>query len=662
MKNFRFALLTLVLTSANANAQMLAGTAAQILSVNVGSQVASVLPADRDNTANWQKAGLLSIGGRPSRTTQCGSAVAATGTTADFANIQTAINNCTPGQYVQLGSGTFNTNTGCVLLNKGITLRGAGPGVTNLVVSNGATLNNVNPGVHADCVVKVGGTPTVTNTTNLTSDAAQGALSVNVGSTAGISIGSLVLIDELANGQSMPDCCFNGGTGRVWASSDYRVMWNNHSPTVAFFDSACVGFGNGNNFSCGTNGDECAYSVRCGGVNEELHLVTDVTGSTVTFDSPLTLSYRTANTAQLRVYTGIVQQAGLESLTVQGGDQGNMMFQGCMYCWAYRVESTIWLNTGAFAFYGAAFRNQVERSWAHNAAWPVNGGGGYAINHTFGASENYVIDNIVMLANKVEVFRASGSGTVVAYNYMDDGYINGQNWVETGLNCSHLVGSHGVLHEGNHSWNTDNDFTHGSVGHCAFFRNYLTGFRAPFTRLDGVFTDDRGNTPTGVGPLRAISDHPYSYWDSFIGNIAGVAGAMGSWTYRCAAGNADSGCAPAIFNLGWNDTSVPGSLADGTMALTYPASPSGTITGPGCLTTGNCTPIVDGNYDYKTNAIQWAQSAHALPASLYLPTRPAFFVGTWPAVDPINGVVNGVPAQARWVACQPSPTAACLMP
>src|SRR5437762_13822298 len=32
----------------------------------------SLLPADRDASANWQMAGLLSVGGIPNRTTQCG--------------------------------------------------------------------------------------------------------------------------------------------------------------------------------------------------------------------------------------------------------------------------------------------------------------------------------------------------------------------------------------------------------------------------------------------------------------------------------------------------------------------------------------------------------------------------------------------------------------
>jgi hypothetical protein len=296
---------------------------------------------------------------------------------------------------------------------------------------------------------------------------------------------------------------------------------------------------------------------------------------------------------------------------------------------------------------------------------------------TFGASEEYIVNGISMLANKVIVVRASGAGSVIAYNYMDDAYIcgncgggsSGDTWVEVGLNCSHLVGSHACLFEGNQSFNTDNDFTHGNSGHLTYFRNWLTGFRAAFTSLDGTAVNDGTNTPTGVGPLRAISDHPYSYWDSFIGNVAGTSGRVLSWNLRCASGNADSSCTPGtIYNLGWNDTSVLGSLPDGTMGVSYPSAPNGTITGPGCLSTSNCAPVLDGNYDYKSNSIQWASNdtAHTLPSSLYLSVKPAFFSAgsctyPWPWVTPTDTPpiqVNScggsaLPAKARWDASTP---------
>jgi hypothetical protein len=643
-----------------------------------GASGSDLLTPGRDATANWRMAGLLSVGGIPPSTRQCGSTLTPSGrddTAAINASIAAcSVTTCPSGKFINLGSGTFLIDAAGtpVRLNKCVVLRGQGPGVTILHSSDGAVLNSVNPGAHNAAIVKAGGSAAIAATTALTSDGTLGATSIQVASTAGFVVGGLVHVDELANGQAMPDCCFNNGKGTVWAEPDYRVVWNSHNPTVMYFDSTCVGQGtNGNHFSCDSpGGDACAYSVRCGGVTEELHLITAVNRgtNTITFDSPLTISYRVANSAAAHSYppSSLVFYAGVEKMTVSNGDQGNLGFAGCVYCWAHAVESTQWLNAGGFFFYNAAFRDQVDFSYVHNAAWPVNGGGGYAINLTFGTSEDYIFDNIDMLANKVDVVRASGAGTVFAYNYMDDAYINGiDNWVETGMNCSHLVGSHHVLFEGNWGFNSDNDFTHGSVNHCTWFRNYMAGFRRAFTALDGTLVDDINSLPGGNGPLRAVGDHGYSYWDSFIGNVAGTSGKVSSWKYRCASGGADSGCTPGtLFNLGWNDTSVAGSLADGSMEVTYPTSPTGadlTITGPGCVTSGeSCAPIVDGNFDFGTNTIQWASNdtARVLPDSMYLTRKPAFFDAgrgyTWPWVNPTGSPpLYTLPAKSRYDAGTP---------
>ena len=692
-------------------------------------------------------AGLQSVGGIPAHTTKCGSTLKPSGgddtAAINWAIAACSVRRCPSGKYIELGAGRFLIDAvgTPVELNKCITLVGQGPGTTILHSGNGAVLNIPRPGTHIAPIIRAGGSATIGRSTNLSADGAQGAYSVTVASAAGFSVGDMVLIDELGNGQPMPDPAFNGalvapqatatcsssgttltctgmtGTirkwliptcsgcaydvwitggsgdtwttstalgassatvrfiGSVWAESDYRVVWNQRVPAVRYFDSACVGYANNNDWaaSCATNGDECAYSIRCGGVTEELKLIARISGHVITFDSPLTISYRTARTAQLHDYpsSSFVTYAGVENMSLSNGDEGNLVFEGCVYCWAHEVESSQWLNAGGFAFYQGALRDQVDFSWVHDAAWPIYGGAGYAINETYGASENYIFNNIDMLANKVDVVRASGAGTVFAYNYMDDGYINGQDsWVETGMNCSHLAGSHHVLFEGNQSWNSDDDSTHGSTGHCTWFRNWMTGFRAPFTALDGRSVNDTANIPPGVGPLRAIGDNPYSYWNSFVGNVTGTNGAVGSWTLKCARGNANFGCGPVIYTLGWNSSSVSGSEADLVQGIDYPGTITGTITGPGCLASGeSCSPIRDGNYDYKSNSIQWASNdtTHVLPNSFYLTAAPAFFSSgsgyPWPWVVPespttqlpkgCSGSCAGLPAKARWDAGTP---------
>jgi hypothetical protein len=69
------------------------------------AQTASaLLPADRNASANWQKAGLLSVGGIPNRTLVCGGATIKPQGSGkdDTSNIQTAIEDCSPGGVVEL--------------------------------------------------------------------------------------------------------------------------------------------------------------------------------------------------------------------------------------------------------------------------------------------------------------------------------------------------------------------------------------------------------------------------------------------------------------------------------------------------------------------------------------------------------------------------------
>jgi hypothetical protein len=47
-----------------------------------------------------------------------------------------------------------------------------------------------------------------------------------------------------------------------------------------------------------------------------------------------------------------------------------------------------------------------------------------------------------------------------------------------------------MLFEGNRSFNIDSDNTHGNSIYHTFFRNYASGYRRPFTTLDGTYIDD----------------------------------------------------------------------------------------------------------------------------------------------------------------------------
>jgi hypothetical protein len=93
-----------------------------------GDPTIGVLPSYNDVYANWKNAGLALVGGIPNRTTICATVNPLGGGQDDYNDIQTAINNCPPGEVVQLGAGAFSVYLADLPINisTGITLRGTG--------------------------------------------------------------------------------------------------------------------------------------------------------------------------------------------------------------------------------------------------------------------------------------------------------------------------------------------------------------------------------------------------------------------------------------------------------------------------------------------------------------------------------------------------------
>jgi hypothetical protein len=587
-----------------------------------------LLPADRNASANWRMAGLLSVGGIPNRTVICATVRPLGNLQDDTKIIQTAISNCPLGQVVSLAAGTFTIAEGSyVMLNKGISLRGAGPGITILQRTKGATLGSYRPGSNPSPMIIVGPMRwnNKTSATALTADAVAGTNSIQVASSAGFSVGQIVLLDEASGAGWQKNV---EGPGQIWASPDYRVVWQKHNPPRGGDDFSATGYP----YDSGTAG--CWFS-NCDRPTSEIKQISGISGNTITFDSPVTISYRVSHLAQLYYWQGPqTRNAGVENMTLEGGDDGNLRFEWAAYCWARNVETTLWLGEG-FAI-DSSFRVQLEEFYAHAPAWPVPGGGGYNISLSHASSEILIENGISVLANKVMVSRSAGAGSVVAYNYMDDGFVGGQRaWQEIGLNASHMVGSHHTLFEGNYTFNMDSDTTHGNAIYHTFFRNYATGYRSRFkdyVNSDSV-SDDINDLPGRNAPLRAAGAQVYSYWFSFIGNVLGTEGHTSEWSYNAPSRSGT----PCIWLLGWDN--LPHQLDDPNVAD---------------------TTIRDGNFDYLTNTVIWAanDTAHTLPNSLYLAHKPAFFDAgrgyTWPWVNPTGSPqVYALPAKVRYDAGTP---------
>jgi hypothetical protein len=582
------------------------------------------LPADRATV--WSP-GMMGVGGIPIRSKVCSTLAPRGGGVDDTAQVQDAINACPPGQVVQLAAGTFIINSGnFLLINKGITLRGAGPGQTTLAKTNGAKPFQAAVSAKPSPLIIVG--PSRWNngavgSTDLTADAVKGSYAVTVAKPAGFSAGQIVLLDEAsgAGWQTDPQ-----GRGQIWASPDWRVVWQKHDPVVQYVDDFAV-----DAFPT-TPATAGSWFSRSDRPTAEIKQIASVSGATVTFTTPIHISYRTSHAAQLSRYgQAHVKNAGVEDLKLIGGDNGNLRFQWAALSWARNVENTVWHDEG-FAI-DSSFRIELREFYVHDAAWAQPGGGGYAISLSAGTAEVLIENGISVRANKVMVARSAGAGSVVGYNYMDMGYINTTSgWIETGLNASHMVGSHHALFEGNYGFNADSDQTHGNSIYHTFFRNHLRGIRAPFdNQAGGARIDDV--TQSRNGPKRSAGLMAYSYWMSFVGNVLGASGQMGGWVYEATF----TGGKPGIWMLGWDGVSP------------YPTDARVAA-----------TTIRHGNFDYVTNTVKWdpAITNHTLPNSLYLTQKPAFFDAgsgyTWPWVDPVGATkLYALPAKARYDAGTP---------
>ena len=519
-------------------------------------------------------------------------------------------------------------------MHSGITLRGSGPGVTILKKTNGARprtdpMHPVDPETYsyeAEPVVIIGPSrwPKVDATSQaLTADGVKGATSVTVANAAGFSVGEFVLLDELSGASWQATPAGFPGNAKVWRGD--KVAWNMHLPQQQYQDDNGFSDASGPYDSApGTPPDAMSWFSRTDRPTCEIKEIASIAGNTVGFTTPLHIDYRTSHTAQLTGYSGanaFVKNAGVESLTAIGGADGQIRFENAAYSWAKNVENTQWLGEG-FAVNGS-FRVEIRESFVHDGSWPEPGGAGYAISFAGGSSDVLVENNIIRDACKVVVVRSCGAGSVFGYNYTDDSWdFDSPGWVEVGLNASHMAGPHHVLFEGNYSPNLDSDYTHGNAIDLTFFRNWLSGQRRSFT--------DAGN-------VRAVGLAYGSWWDSVIGNVLGRPGQMSGWLYEDPAmtGNDSSWGGSAVWRLGydperWSMVPDPQTLS---------------------------TVIRDGNYDFLTNVVHWhdTPAGYALPSSLYLPGKPAFFgTATWPWVDATGPTkLLTLPAKARYDAGTP---------
>jgi hypothetical protein len=244
-----------------------------------------------------------------------------------------------------------------------------------------------------------------------------------------------------------------------------------------------------------------------------------------------------------------------------------------------------------------------------------------------------------------------GQGTVHAYNYaVDDYYTAGgaaPEWQQAS-SYQHATGNAFLLWEGNAGIGLTADDIHGVSMFVTAFRNFWNG-RDPAGGSSG------GKTQS----TNAVQLEAYNRYYNIVGNVLGTAGyhtrydvVPNSKTDPGTAGLSDV----SIYALGFSGNE--GTYLTGSTVSNDPLTATSLLRW--------------GNYDTVHGSVQWDASEvpsalpeyanpvpanRALPASLYLTSRPTWFTTrfgsvTWPPVGPdvvggqdMNGYVNKIPAQ-----------------
>jgi hypothetical protein len=526
--------------------------------------------------------GLNSVGGIPRRGGVCARLGPRGRGRDDTSRIQRALDRSPAGRVVKLQAGMFRiSGEGLVIRHSNITLRGSG-WRTQLVRK---------PNTGYPLVIIGERWPKFTQVSALTADAAQGPNAIQVARSEGLRAGDLVIINQRTD-----------PTYTVWGAESVPGH-----PSRGWFGE---------------------YDRPLGQVLE----VKAISGSSISFTTPLHVAFRTANAAHLIRYAAedngppipLVRNSGVEDLSVANGDGGDgggdIHLFGAAYSWVRNVNGSG--STGSSVSMEGTFRCVLRDSYLHSTRDPNPGGGGYGIDLRNYASDNLVENNISWNFNKVMAMRETGGGNVIAYNYMEDSWGSGYPQImEVGLNASHMTTPHHELFEGNQSFNFDSDSVWGNSIYITVFRNHLTGKRRSISPLH--LRDDQNRRAAGLTT--------WHRWYSFLANVLGYSGQQppsgARLVYEKSVFNDDS--TVPMWQLGYNGDNFDAPQDQKVVATT----------------------IRHGNFDYVTKSVAWDPSlTRNLPASLYLTGKPAFFGShRWPWVTPDSGSLLGtLPARERF--------------
>ena len=350
----------------------------------------------------------------------------------------------------------------------------------------------------------------------------------------------------------------------------------------------------------------------------ETLLVKAKNGSSLTFNRALYFDYKSIFLPQLyKASEAPVRHAGIEDLAIEmaagSGEGAGIVMSYCVHCWVRNVE-TVNIPYKHIEMEWGAYGNEVRDSYIHGTP-RYDGDHGYGINIHCYASDNLVENNILYsLHTGVVIGGAGGAGNVVGYNYMERTEHHQPNWFQ------YHIGSHGAhtcmnLWEGNVAGKVQFDAYWGSGSHHMVFRNHLT-------RLNP-------GQPVTSDIAAAIID-AHNYDATFVGNILGTPGCQGPAEQVPLTTREEN---PVLWIIGYAEGSGTGQPDDPEVDRTL---------------------IRSGNWECATNRVEWRSRQEAIPDSLYLSGKPAWFgILDWPPFTPERSgfdpaSIPKIPAQVRF--------------
>jgi hypothetical protein len=545
---------------------------------------------------DWRNAGIA--GGVPNITTIC-TTLGTSGQIPGFSQsvtvsqINTAITSCngSGGGVVFLNTGTYSLS-GEVVMMSNVVLRGAGPTNTLLkfTASGGACNAPMTEEVCFSGSNNWNGAPN--HITTWTGGYAQGSTSITLGSTSGLSVGQLLILDQADD---------TSDTGNY--------------------------FVNGTSLSFSTEAGSPGRVV--GGVvysQQEYKLVTNIAGNVVTISPPLySPNWRSANSPGAWWANTLIKNSGIENLTIDASaalsNGSDIQFWNAYQCWVKNIRSIYALNSGSngrnhiWLEYSAKIVVRDSYFFGTRAASTLS----YGVE-TWQTGDDLIENNICQQVVSC-LLVGNTEGTVFGYNFSVDDFNNNATFNMPGPSFTHDSGTAYNLFEGNQGTGAVEDDIHGTHTMHTYFRNQWFGL------------DTAGKT----NQLQPAEISSYSRYMAFIANVMGSAGTTNK--YQVIAPDTTN-CNTAVFSFGFQDsgcvTSLDATLTSTTAlrwgnwdTFTNASRWCGNSSDTGWSTTCGSTSEIPTGLSIFANAVptkgDTGAGQAALPASFYLSSKPSWW-------------------------------------